>query len=82
MSEQDRDLEADRVARRVVAGVERRAAMAEATGILAVWGRCGQPEARATLRAEYGRFGEDAEAARVMAASDADADGQADPDWR
>ncbi|MEV6643527.1 hypothetical protein [Amycolatopsis sp. NPDC051371] len=67
-----------RVARATLAAARNRAAIAEATGILAAQG---DNEGRETLRAPHGRAGEDAEAARVVAATNAAAECRADPDW-
>jgi hypothetical protein len=68
----------ERAARATVAAAGSRAAIAEATGILAAQG---DNEGRETLRAPHGRAGEEAEAARVVAATNAAAEDRADPDW-
>lgn len=66
---------------RLLADLQRQASLDEATGILARWGECGSAQAREGLRTVHGRGGEDAEAARVIAVTNADAQAWADPDW-
>jgi hypothetical protein len=70
------------LSRRLLEHLRRRAAMSTAIGILAAADRCRPDQARATLRADHGRAGEQAEAARVVAVSEANAEPRNDPDWR
>jgi hypothetical protein len=81
MNDPVRDADREGAARRLLSLVRQRTALDEATGILMVWGNCGRAEARATLRAPYGRAGETLEAARLLAVVDSAADSGADPDW-
>ncbi len=74
MTRQDREC----AARAVLANASRRSALGEATGILVAQGN---GHAREWLREIDGLLGEDAVAARVVAAADARAEGRTDPDW-
>jgi hypothetical protein len=64
-------------ARRLEERMRLRTALHEGVGILRVWHICGQQHARDQLDVPEGR---DVEAARVIAAVNATADGRADPD--
>lgn len=66
---------------RVLEHLQRRVAMDEAIGILAADDQSEPERVRAGLRAEHGPNGEDAEAARVVARTEANARPQSDPDW-
>jgi hypothetical protein len=70
------------MAGRIAHVVARRAAMAEAVGIMRCWQGCDAAQARHDLIDNGGgAAGQDAEAARVTALVDAMADRRADPDW-
>jgi hypothetical protein len=64
-------------ARRLQERIRLRTALYEGVGILRVWHTCGQQHAHDQLDVPEGR---DVEAARVIAAVNAAADGRADPD--
>jgi hypothetical protein len=70
----------ERAARHLLEQLRRRAVLSEGVGILQVWRLCEQQQARHELHAEHGDAGQGAEACRLIAAVDADADGRADPD--
>ena len=67
-------------ARSLVERVLRRAELNEAIGILQAWRGCGEQEARDDMHADHGTAGQHAEASRMIAVVNADADGRADPD--
>jgi hypothetical protein len=67
-------------ARRLLAELERRAAIDECVGALQAWEHCGQTQAREALHDRSGVGGEDAEAARVAAVLEWTARGLDDPD--
>jgi len=69
------------LASRMVAAVSRRADLEEAVGVFRCWHVCGAAQARQDLVDGGGMAGQDAEAARVVAIVDAQAEGRADPDW-
>jgi hypothetical protein len=69
------------VAGRLAQGLARRAMVAEAVGVMRCWQRCDTAQARRTLTENAGSDGQDAEAVRVVAIVDAQADGCADPEW-
>jgi hypothetical protein len=73
-------LEREAAARRLLAGLRRRAALHNGIGILRVRNVCSQQQAHDDLAAEHGRSGPDGEARRMIADVDAAADGRADPD--
>lgn len=74
-------------ARDLLVVLARRVAIDEAVGVLRCWWGCSDVQARGELHARYGPGagggigGIDAEAARVVAVSNADADGRADPEF-
>jgi hypothetical protein len=69
------------LAARIVAAVSRRAELEEAVGVFRCWHMCDSGQARQDLVDDGGTAGRDAEAARVVALVDAQAEGRADPDW-
>ncbi len=69
------------LAARMVTALSRRTALEEAVGVVRCWHDCGTAQARRDLVDQDGVAGQDAQAARVVAIVDADADGRADPDW-
>jgi hypothetical protein len=69
------------MAGRIAHAMADRAAMSEAVGIMRSWHRCDTAQARQNLADNSGADGQDAEAARVAAIVDAQADGRTDPDW-
>jgi hypothetical protein len=81
-SSADHDDRQRAVAGRIVHGIARRAAMAEAVGIVRCWHGCDGVQAhRELVDNGGGSAGPDAEAARVTAVVDAMAERRADPDW-
>jgi hypothetical protein len=73
--------DAEQLANRIALATVRRAALAEAVGVLRSWQRCGTAEAHQTLTADSAIHGQDAEAARVAAIVNGLAENGADPDW-
>lgn len=73
----------DRVAsaRRITEAVVRRAAVNEGVGVLQCWSGGDSRQARQELYDRHGVGGPEAEAVRVAAVVDADANGRADPEW-
>jgi hypothetical protein len=69
------------LAERMVAAVSRRAELDEAVGVFRCWHVCDAVQARRDLVDDGGTAGQDAEAARVVALVNAQAEGRADPDW-
>ncbi|ADJ48273.1 hypothetical protein AMES_6448 [Amycolatopsis mediterranei S699] len=67
--------------RRLLDSLARRVAVDEAVGVLQGWQGCDAAQARGELTEDAGDVGLGAEAARVAAAVDAQADGTADPDY-
>jgi hypothetical protein len=67
--------------RRLLDSLAVRAAVNEAVGVLQGWQGCDAAQARDELTGGTGVSGLGAEAARVAAAVDAQADGTADPDY-
>ncbi|MEU3627851.1 hypothetical protein BS329_09135 [Amycolatopsis coloradensis] len=65
----------------VVRALERRVAVNEAVGVLRGWQDCDAGQALADLTGDTGPAGRDAEAARIAAVVNAQADGTADPDY-
>jgi hypothetical protein len=56
-------------------------ALDEAVGIRGAWQGCDTGQARENLLADEGFAGQHAEAARIAAIVDAQAEGRTDPDW-
>lgn len=69
------------MAGRIADALAQRAAMSEAVGIMRSWQGCGSAQARQDIADNSGADGQNAEAARVVAIVDAQADGRTDPDW-
>lgn len=69
-------------ARSLVERMLRRAELNEAIGILQVWRGCGEQQARDDMHTDHGTAGQQAEASRMIAVVNADANGRADPDVR
>lgn len=67
-------------ARSLVERVLRQAELNEAVGILQVWRGCGEQQARDDMHTDHGAAGQQAEASRMIAVVNADANGRADPD--
>jgi hypothetical protein len=67
-------------ARRLLNRLDRRARLNTGIGILQVQDACGKQEASDKLCLGHDLAGQDALAARTIAAADADADNRADPD--
>ncbi|MFI9454799.1 hypothetical protein [Amycolatopsis sp. NPDC052450] len=68
-------------AARLVQALEGRAAVNEAVGVLQGWQGCDTAHALDELTDGTGPAGRDAEAVRIAAIVDAQADGTADPDY-
>lgn len=77
-SEQGREA----AARALVGQVLRRVELNEAIGILQAWRGCGVQKARDDMHTDHGSSGRHAEASRMIASVNADADGRTDPDVR
>jgi hypothetical protein len=69
------------LATRMMAAVSRRADLEQAVGVFRCWHSCDAVQARQDLVDDGGMAGQDAEAARVVAIVDAQAERRADPDW-
>ncbi|MET7993853.1 hypothetical protein ABZU76_23420 [Amycolatopsis sp. NPDC005232] len=78
MTAQDGTASCDTAARGMLVRVQLRSVLREAVGVLQVQYACTENQASADLRHHHDH---DAEAARVIAAVDADARGRSDPDW-
>ncbi|RSN54596.1 hypothetical protein DMH01_36015 [Amycolatopsis sp. WAC 04182] len=75
------DPESLEIAARLVQALEGRAVVSEAVGVLQGWQGCDFAQALDGLSGGTGQAGREAEAARIAAIVDAQADGTADPDY-
>jgi hypothetical protein len=72
----------EEVARLLVERLRQRAVLNEAVGILQVWRGCDQQQARDDMHTDHGTTGQHAEARRMIAVVNAEANGRTDPDVR